>query len=75
MEATGKYIRSVAEKKQAGWASYTSFALSGSVKIKDDVQGLSQLPRGGCALCVLTHGSNVHCLGMKTAVEEFLGLE
>lgn len=50
----------------------TTFALCRGVQVKDHIQGLSQLPGCGFALPVLTHGSDVHRLGVKTAVEEFL---
>lgn len=53
----------------------TPFALSRGVQVKNHIQRLSQLPRGSFALPVLTHGSDVHCLGKKTAVEEFLRLQ
>ena len=53
----------------------TSFALSRGVQVKHDIQSLSQLPGGGFTLPVLAHGSDVHCLGMKTAVEQFLWLQ
>lgn len=53
----------------------TSFALRRCVQVKDHIQRLSQLPGRGFALPVLAHGSDVHCLGMKTAVEEFLRLQ
>lgn len=55
--------------------SLTSFGLSRVVQVKDWIQRLSQLPGCGFALPVLTHGPDVHCLGMKTAVEEFLWLQ
>lgn len=50
----------------------TSFALCRGVQVKHHIQRLSQLPGCGFALPVLTHRPNVHCLGVKTAVEEFL---
>lgn len=50
----------------------TTFPLRGDVAVKDHIQCLSQLPRRGFALPVITHGSDVDCLGVETAVEEFL---
>lgn len=53
----------------------TSFALSRGVQVKDHIQRLSKLPGCGFAFRVLTHRPDVHCLGMETAVEEFLRLQ
>lgn len=50
----------------------TAFALCGGIQVKDHIHGLSQLQRCGFALQVLAHRSDVHCLGEKGAVEEFL---
>lgn len=50
----------------------TTFPLCRDVAVKDHVQCLSQLPGRGFALPVMTHGSDVDCLGVETAVEEFL---
>lgn len=53
----------------------TSFALSRGVQVKHHIQCLSKLPGSGFAIPVLTNRSDVHCLGMKTAMEEFLRLQ
>lgn len=53
----------------------TTFALCRGVQVKDHIQCLSQLPWCAFALPVLTHGSDVHCLRMETAVEEFFWLQ
>lgn len=53
----------------------TTFALCRGVQVKDYIQSLSQLQGRGFALPVLTHRSDVHRLGKKTAVEEFLRLQ
>lgn len=53
----------------------TTFALCRGVQVKDHIQGLSQLQGRGFALPVLTHRSDVHRLGKKTAVEELLRLQ
>lgn len=55
-----------------GVSVLTALALSGGVQVKDDIQGLPQLPGRGLALPVLTHWPYVHRLGMKAAVEELL---
>lgn len=54
---------------------HTSFGLTRGVQVKDHIQCLSKLPGSGFAIQVLTNRSDVHCLGMKTAVEEFLRLQ
>lgn len=53
----------------------TTFALCSGVQVKDNIQGLSQLPGCGFALPVLTDGSDVNGLGVEAAVEEFLRLQ
>lgn len=50
----------------------TTFPLRRDVAVKDHVKCLSQLPGRSFALPVMTHGSNVDCLGVETAVKEFL---
>lgn len=51
---------------------HTTFALWRGVQVEYNIQRLSQLPGCGFALPVLAHRSDVHCLRMETAVEEFL---
>lgn len=50
----------------------TPFPLTRDVAVEDHVERLSQLPRRGFALPVMTNGSDVDSLGVETAVEEFL---
>lgn len=53
----------------------TTLALCRGVQVKDHIHGLSQLQGCAFALRVPAHRSDVHCLGEKGAVEEFLRLE
>lgn len=50
----------------------TTLPLRRYVAVKDHVERLSQLPGRSFALPVVTHGPDVDCLGVETAVEEFL---
>lgn len=53
----------------------TTLALCRGVQVKDHIHGLSQLQGCAFALQVPARRSDVHCLGEKGAVEEFLRLE
>lgn len=53
----------------------TTFPLRRDMAVKDHIESLSQLPGRGFALPIMTHRSDVNCLGVETAVEDFLGLQ